>query len=171
MSVLNAPLCLNAVRYSAFHYMKNFAEIIPDEFLQPIQKHQEFALKIDAISNQFLSTANCLKSIRSTYTGSALDDAIEHAIDEHLKHTDENPDELRDVSRKIIKLSTRQKMMDLGFIDELEAIHADNRKKYGNDIGPAPSYLGRKYKDKKEISEASKRFRDDVEMDNTFRFK
>ena len=166
--ILTQSFHSNATGSSAFSYLRIYADRVPDDFFTFIRKNWWVALQVDSIVMEMLSNATCLQSIRQVYRSQSLESEIKRITNIEAQLTGINPDELINVSRMIIKWASRQRMLDLGFEEQLNVIHQDNWKKYGNDIGPTPDYLAKKYKTTQELAAASKRFREDKQIRDIF---
>ena len=153
------------LRYSAFLYRQTFSPLFPDELLSFVQPGHTFARKLDHHAVTLFKNATSLEDIRAIYTSKELDKLIEQMIAEQCNTNPVSHDELINLSRMIIKWCARYRMHELGFSKALDEIHRDNWNKYGNPIGPTPSFLKQKYADNpKAVSSASKRFRSDEDM-------
>ena len=156
-------LSTSTINRSAFFYMEKYKSNFDAEFITLIEVHHEATKKMDAIATEFMSRAHCLKTIRATYTGNELNDALEKLIQNDMKATGDHKNILSDLARKIIKWNARNRMMEIGEEGALAWIHEDNLKKYGNTIGPLLSDLEKKYGgDSEKIAQASKRFRSGI---------
>lgn len=155
----------------AFHYMKNFNHLMPKDLMTLVEKHQEFATSINTMVMKFMSEAQDLTAIREVYKSSHLSEAIEVVVKEHVVSSGEDRDKLTNLARIIRKWSARDRMTALGFYENLERIHDDNCKKYGNAIGPTLSYLEKKYQgDERAIAKAAERFRSDEDIKRDFSY-
>ncbi len=161
-----------AISSDAFNYMKTYNNAMPEELKNYAVSDIEFTKKINEEAMKLLSTARCSKTIRDAYKSKEMDNAIENTVSMHAENTHSHPDELRNIARIVIKWAARDRMNQLKLFDELDAIHKDNLEKYGNPIGPTPSYLLNKYHgNKKEVAEGAKRFRSDEDLSNSLKCK
>lgn len=144
----------------AFHYIASFQQHLDPEQKKLMDKHSAFVTSVNAISAKFMENTSCLKSIRKAYTSPELSKLLETAIAKHARLARVNSDILRDLARFIRKCAARDRMTVLGFHADVENIHQDNQKHYGNCLGPTPSFLDKKYQGKnRERAAASERFR------------
>lgn len=157
-------------RQDAFAYMHQFEHIMPQEHKLFIETHKEFSTVANNICMEHLGRATSLQQIRTIYKNETLHRELASAATEHAKETGVDPTVLSVVARNIAKWEARDVMSRLGFNIDLGNIHADNEKKYGNAIGPTPTYLSEKYDgDLAKMKAATTRFRSDADMQRDFK--
>lgn len=143
-------------------YLSTYKKIMPTELLKFITLDPLFLKKIDTVLNTPFHPTSTLVEIRELYISNEIQVLINTCIDQYHQERDNSilsHYQIRDLARLTNKWIARGKMLDLGFKKEVEKIHLDNLKHYGNSIGPTPEYLDSKYKTYDEREEACARFR------------
>lgn len=156
---------------NTFHYKNRYKSQMPQELKLFIEDNYRFSEIASAISQKFMSEAKSLEDIRNLYTSPLLDSKLDEAAKNYADFFKDDINKLINVARLIRKFEARNMMLILNFENELEHIHKDNIRKYGNPIAPTMSFLNKKYNgDPQAVASAANRFRTQDEIEKMLAF-